>query len=95
MDFKLTYLKAMREQAPQMFKELRQRGALEAHLSQKSKQAHSLYDQLTDGAEKLPNGVVRDPNARQAAEEQVFSTLLDFPTSLPDGPDLTPQPLQQ
>ena len=78
MQFKETYLRAMREQAPQMFNDLRKTGAMESHLQRKTEEAYALYRQLTAGAEKLPNGEVKDPQVRHAAEEQVLATLVEF-----------------
>ena len=79
MEFKVPYLEAMRQQAPQMFNELRRSGAMEAHLADRSNEAHRLFEQLTAGAAKTPSGEVRDPAVRNAAEQQVLETLIDFP----------------
>lgn len=45
-DLKIAYLRAMREQAPAMFNELRRSGALDAHLRQKAGEG-SLFEELT------------------------------------------------
>ena len=78
MEFKHAYLTAMYEQAPQMYKELKQSGAMESHLKAKVKEAYDLYDQLTDKAEKMPNGIVMDLQVQRQAEEQVFAQLIEF-----------------
>lgn len=79
MDFKIAYLEAMREQAPQMFNELRRSGAMDSHLTQKSAEAHRMLEELTAGAAKEANGVVTDPQVRASAERQVLETLIEFP----------------
>ena len=79
MNFKEPYLLAMHERAPQMYRELKRSGALMSHLQAKSQEAHAMYDQLTDKAEKLPSGAVEDPQVKRQAEEQVFAQMLEFP----------------
>ncbi len=86
MEFKLPYLLAMREQAPKMFNRLRRTGAMDAHLQQKSEEAHRMFDELTADAPKLPSGHPREPWAREA-EEQVFATLIEFPSERPEASD--------
>ena len=46
MEFKGTYLLAMREQAPKMFMELRRSGKLDQHLQEKSTEAHQMLREL-------------------------------------------------
>jgi hypothetical protein len=79
MQMKAAYLEAMREQAPQMFNRLRKTGALDQFVQKKGLEAQKLYEDLTSGADKLPNGEVKDPQIRRSAEEQVLATLIDFP----------------
>lgn len=79
MDFKEAYLTAMQEQAPETYRYLRKTGALEAHLNKKTQEAYSLLDQLTADEPKLPNGVVRDPQALASAERTVMQQLIEFP----------------
>ena len=79
MNFKETYLRAMREQAPTLFNELRRSGAMDSHLHRKTQEAYALYRQLTEGAEKTAEGIVADPQIRHSAEEQVMATLIEFP----------------
>ena len=77
MEFKVPYLRAMREQAPQMFKQLQRAGRLEEHVQAKAEEARKLFADLTKDAPKLPNGLPENPH-RQQAEEQVMATLLEF-----------------
>lgn len=86
MEFKGPYLRAMREQAPKMFNRLRRTGALSKHVQDKSKEAHELFNQLTEGAPKLPNGLPEQPFRREA-EEQVLAQLIEFPPETPEPPD--------
>ncbi len=86
MEFKLPYLLAMREQAPKMFNQLRRTGALDAHVAQKSKEAHELFDYLTADAPKLDNGLPENPY-RNRAEREVFETLIEFPSEKPEPND--------
>ena len=86
MEFKLPYLLAMREQAPKMFNQLRRTGAMDAHLQEKSKEAHKLFDYLTANAPKLESGLPKQPYLREA-EEQVFATLIEFPSEGPEPSD--------
>lgn len=81
MLFKGPYVRAMREQAPKMFNRLRRTGALDAHLQQKSEEAHRMFAELTADAPKLPSGYPRNPHATQA-EQIVLETLIEFP---PEG----------
>lgn len=78
MEFKLPYVLAMREHAPQMFKDLCRSGKLEEHLKEKSQEAHALFVQLTVGAEKLPSGAIRDSSLEAPAKRQVFDMLIEF-----------------
>lgn len=79
MEFKVAYLEAMRQQAPQMFNRLRKTGALDAHVQKVAKQASELFEMLTADEPKLPNGLPKSPVAIREAEEQVLATLIDFP----------------
>ena len=96
MEIKEAYLTAMREQAPEMFNELRKTGALDRHLQMKAAEAAQMLKQLTERLPKLPSGVVRDPAARRAAEEQVRAALIEFPPLNPqtdvDG-ETIPEPV--
>lgn len=78
MEFKGPYLMAMREQAPQMFRELRKSGQMDAHLQAKSVEAHRMLDELTEGAPKLKSGLPEEPYLTQA-EQVVLETLIEFP----------------
>ena len=86
MEFKGPYLQALRDQAPKLFNRLRRTGALNAHLEQKSKDAHRLFDDLTADAPKLPNGLPEQPHRREA-EHQVLATLIEFPSEAPEPSD--------
>jgi hypothetical protein len=50
---------ALRERDPQEFNRLSRSGELEAWWKGRVRQANDIYNQLTEGAEKLPNGEVR------------------------------------
>ena len=86
MEFKHPYLLAMREQAPKMFNQLRKTGAMEAHLQEKSEEAHKLLEYLTVDAPKLPNGLTKQPYLREA-KEQVLATLIEFQSEAPEPKD--------
>jgi len=79
MEFKVPYVLAMRERAPKMFNRLRRTGAMDAHLQQKSLEAHRMFEELTADAPKLPSGYPRNLHALRA-EQIVFETLIEFPT---------------
>ena len=74
-----TYLLAMREQAPSMLKELNRTGALQAHLNAKATEAQQMFEYLTEGLPKYPDGTVKDVNAGRCVEEQVRAALIEFP----------------
>ena len=95
MEFKEAYVLAMRDQAPRMLRELNKTGALQALLNAKAKEAQAMFDELTARLPKLPNGVVRDPAARQEAERQVLAALIEFPNrTQPDvDGEMIPQPV--
>lgn len=80
LTFRTDYLIAMAEQAPQTFKRLRKTGALEAHADKKAEEARKLYSTLTDGAERTDSGVIADPQVHKTATEQVYATLIEFPS---------------
>ena len=84
MEFKSPYLHAMREQAPQMFNQLRRAGQMDSHLQAKSEEAHELLRQLLAQRPKNKYGEVSLADEREA-EEQVRATLIDFPA--PEAPD--------
>lgn len=79
MEFKFPYLTAMREQAPAMFNQLVRSGQMDAHLQEKSTEAHRMFRDLTASLPKLPSGYPRDEQAASAAERQVLETLIEFP----------------
>lgn len=79
MEFRLPYMQAMREQAPQMFKDLCRTGELDRFVALKARQASQLFQDLTKAAPKEPDGYPRQPFAREA-EEQVRSQLIQFPS---------------
>ena len=56
MQFKEPYQLAMMERGPRMYQYLLSTGALDKHLQAKSVEAHQLYEQLTENAEKGPTG---------------------------------------
>lgn len=89
LTFRTDYAKAMREQAPAMFSQLRRSGALEGHLNKKVKEAQDLFAQLANGMEKLPGtGVLANPADEQAVTEQVYAAMMEFPapTDAPEDP---------
>jgi hypothetical protein len=78
MDFLEPYLLAMQEQAPAMMRELQAAGKLDDHLKAKVVEAHRMYEDLTKGAPKYPNGLVKEPENREA-QDQVRGALIEFP----------------
>ena len=86
MEFKGPYVFAMREQAPKMFNRLRRTGAMDAHLQEKSTEAHRMLEELTATAPKHPNGLTKEPWLREA-EEQVRALLIEFPSEEPPPSD--------
>lgn len=86
MEFKTPYQLAMREQDPKLFMQLLRHGKMAEHLQQKSLEAHAMLEALLN---QLPKAERDSPVARQAAEEQVFATLIDFPKE-PDPEKLEP-----
>ena len=87
MEIKEQYLRAMREQAPGMFNELRRSGAMDAHLQKKAEEAAAMFDQIAASEPKLPNGLVADAARRREIEEQVRAALIEFPVSRELAPD--------
>jgi hypothetical protein len=83
MDFKPVYAEAMREKAPKMWNRIVRSGELQAHLQEKSREAHALYRQLTGGkpASELT------PSEERMAENQVFEAMLEFPDESPEPKD--------
>jgi hypothetical protein len=77
MEFKGTYLLAMREQAPKMFMELRRSGKLDQHLQEKSTEAHQMLRELLAQKPRTARG---DPyvSDQHWAEEIVRATLIEF-----------------
>lgn len=82
MQFKSTYLLAMRQQAPKMYRELLRSGEMEEFLDLMNAEAHKMYHQLTEHEPKLPNGVVASPSANRDAERAILNALIEFP---PEG----------
>ena len=81
MDFKLPYLQAMRQQAPQMFNSLSRTGQLETHAQQKAEEAAQMFSELTANAPKDQTGYPKEPFAREA-EDLVKAALIEFPSNL-------------
>ncbi len=75
MDFKTPYLLALAERDPKLFMELRRSGQLDDHLRQKQLQARELKAQLLARHSRPSMAEERE------AEEQVFATLIDFPSA--------------
>ena len=73
MNFVEPYILAMREQAPAMFNQLRRSGQWDQHLKEVNHQAQTML------ADLLRSNPKPGPAEEQAAEEQVFATLIDFP----------------
>ncbi|MBX3496644.1 MAG: hypothetical protein KF769_10415 [Parvibaculum sp.] len=72
MEFRLPYLLAMRERAPQMFNQLRRSGQMDAHLEQKVQEAARMLKEM------LPENPTLA--AEREAEEVVRATLIEFPS---------------
>lgn len=81
MEFRITYLQAMREQNPRMFNQLARSGAMPAHLKQKTAEAYQMREELLVGVPTNEHGTPIDPAAVKLAEEQVFAVMLDFPAN--------------
>ena len=79
MEFKASYLQAMRQQAPKLFNQLNREGKLTAYVDEKAAEASRLFHELTANAPKEQGGYPRAPEAREAIE-QVMAVMLDFPT---------------
>ena len=79
MEFKLPYVLAMRDQAPKMFNQLRRTGVMDAHLQEKSLEAHRMFKDLTKDSPKLESGLPELPYRREA-ERAVLDTLIEFPS---------------
>lgn len=86
MEFKGPYLQAMRERAPKLFNQLRRSGGLDAHLKQKSEEAHRLFDEITSSETKPLSD-----QAYSRAERQVLETLIEFPPE--ENPPVNADPL--
>jgi hypothetical protein len=78
MDFRSMYLLAMRDQAPEQFKELAASNQLEQMATLKVREAKRLMQQLTQGLPRDKAGNL-PMNLEREAEEQVRAQLLDFP----------------
>lgn len=70
-------LNALRDRDPQQFNRLSRGGKLDEWVKARLAQAKEIYERLTAAAEKLPNGVVKDPALRAAAEEQAIAAVTD------------------
>jgi hypothetical protein len=77
VDFKVPYVLAMREQAPQMFRELRQSGKLDEFLQERSVEAHHMLKELLAQRPKDRDGLSYTSD-RRWAEEVVLHHFLDF-----------------
>lgn len=78
MEFKLSYLQAMRSQAPKMFNRLSREGTLMAFVDEKAVEASKLFHELTANVPKTLGGYPKEPEASEAIE-QVMAVMLDFP----------------
>jgi hypothetical protein len=78
MEFRLSYLQAMRQQAPKLFNQLNREGKLQAYLDEKAAEASRLFHELTANAPKEQGGYPKEPEASEAIE-QVMAVMLDFP----------------
>ena len=93
VDFKSIYVQAMRERAPELFKELRKAGRKSEFLQKQSEAAHQMRDELLEGKPKNPEGRPMMADERWA-EEIVLAHFLDFPVpekdQNPEPPDDLP-----
>ena len=78
MEFKASYMQAMRQQAPKMFNRLSREGTLQAYVDEKAAEASRLFHELTANAPKEQGGYPKEPEASEAIE-QVMAVMLDFP----------------
>lgn len=79
LNFRLVYLRAMREQAPAMFNELRRTGTMNAFLEEKVAEAAAMFRELTSGSEALPSGALDNRLLEREATELVMHAMLEFP----------------
>jgi hypothetical protein len=77
MDFRAQYLRAMHDQAPNLFKRLSKSGELEKQAALKASEAERMFRDLTKDAPKDNNGRTTLQASREA-EELVRAELLDF-----------------
>jgi hypothetical protein len=85
MDFRAQYLQAMRDQAPDLFKQLTKSGQLIEQASLKARQAGKMFRNLTRDAPRDKAGELSLQASREA-EEQVKAALSEF-----EGPETTPE----
>lgn len=98
MEFKMSYMQAMRQQAPKLFNQLNREGKLTAYVDEKAAEASRLFHELTANAPKEAGGYPKEPEASEAIE-QVMAIMLDFPKDkqttrqMDERAALTDQPL--
>jgi hypothetical protein len=77
MQIKLLLLTALRDRDPRQLTELSRDGELDDWANVSLQTANEIYSQLTKGAERFPNGLVKDPALRLSAEEQALAAVTD------------------
>jgi hypothetical protein len=77
MQIAVILIGALRERNPREFNRLSRGGELQNWWKGRARQANEIYDQLTECAEKLPNGVVSSPSLHAWAEEQALAAVMD------------------
>ena len=93
MEFKGTFLLAMREKDPKLFMALRRSGQLNQYVQEKSQEAHAMLRGILAKREKSPHGNPLPADLREA-EEVVLAHFLEFPVpereQNPEPPDDLP-----
>ncbi|MBV9996916.1 MAG: hypothetical protein JO127_17065 [Caulobacteraceae bacterium] len=77
MDFQETYLKALLEHQPDLYRSLTQSGELRVHMEHKTKEAYALRDRLLANEPRSADGAVADRMAVIMAEERVLHQMLE------------------
>lgn len=96
MDFKGRYLEMMKEEAPQLLRQLNKQRQTIAFLERQSDIAHDLLDQMLANVPRDQYGEIPMAEEREA-EERVFAMMAEFPdpeTIAREPPhDLPPDPM--
>lgn len=92
MDFKVPYVEWLANNDPKAFNQICRSGMLQAHLQQKSVEAHRLLRELLANEPKDSTGLVKNPAAEINAENQVFALMCEGSSQAgPEPPHDLPQ----